>query len=307
VLNGAPPDARELFRRAEGCFLGVAVGDALGATVEFMTPQEIRAAFGVHDEIRGGGWLRLKAGAVTDDTEMTLCLARSVDSLGRFDGRDAMEGFVRWMRGCPADMGSTVRRGIRDYVLKGELGVPYSDWGAGNGAAMRMAPAALLTLGDGEALERIAVEQARLTHNHLLSDMACVALGRMVHRALRGEGMAAVAGEAAALVRREPAFRYEGYRGEASGYVVHTVRTVLSALFSTGSFEACLVESVNRGGDADTTGAIAGMTAGALYGVGAIPRRWLAKLDPSLREELSALAGRILALSPHARGIAGKE
>jgi ADP-ribosyl-[dinitrogen reductase] hydrolase len=279
----------------------VAVGDALGATVEFMTPAEIRARFGVHDEVVGGGWLRLRPGAVTDDTEMTLCVARSIDAVGRFDGRTAMEGFVRWMRGSPADIGSTVRKGIRDYLLKGEIGVPRSEWGGGNGAAMRMAPVALLTLGDAEGLARTAVEQAHLTHNHPQSDLACVALGRMVHRALLGEGTALLAREAEALVREDGAFRYEGYAGEASGYVVHTVRTVLSSLFSTSSFEACLVDTVNRGGDADTTGAIAGMVAGARYGAGEIPRRWLRKIDPSLREELSTLAGRILALSPLAR------
>jgi ADP-ribosyl-[dinitrogen reductase] hydrolase len=129
----------------------------------------------------------------------------------------------------------------------------------------------------------------------------------MVHRALLGEGMAALAREAAGLVREDREFRYEGYAGEASGYVVHTVRTVLSSLFSTPTFESCLVATVNRGGDADTTGAIAGMVAGALYGPGEIPRRWLRKIDPSLREELSTLAGRILALSPFAGNHAGRE
>ena len=64
--------------RAAAAYLGLAIGDALGATVEFMTPREIVAQYGRHDSIRGGGWLRLKSGQVTDDTTMALALGRSI-------------------------------------------------------------------------------------------------------------------------------------------------------------------------------------------------------------------------------------
>ena len=76
------------------------------------------------------------------------------------------------------------------------------------------------------------------------------------------------------------------------------MRTALHAFFSTRGFEECLVETVNRGDDADTTAAIAGAIAGARYGLEAIPGRWLRALDPSLREELSSLALRLVELSP---------
>jgi len=64
----------DLHARALGAYLGLAVGDALGATVEFMLPNEIKYQFGTHRDIIGGGWLKLKAGSVTDDTEMALAL-----------------------------------------------------------------------------------------------------------------------------------------------------------------------------------------------------------------------------------------
>ena len=67
-----------LYDRALGAYLGLAVGDALGATVEFMLPREIRYQYGVHRDIIGGGWLKLKAGRVTDDTEMSLALGRAL-------------------------------------------------------------------------------------------------------------------------------------------------------------------------------------------------------------------------------------
>jgi ADP-ribosyl-[dinitrogen reductase] hydrolase len=66
--------------------------------------------------------------------------------------------------------------------------------------------------------------------------------------------------------------------------VVETMQAVLQALVGTGSFEHCLVDVVNRGGDADTTGAIAGMLAGAMYGRAVLPARWLKALDPIVRD-----------------------
>ena len=92
--------------------LGLAIGDALGATLEFMTPREIRQCHGVHREIRGGGWLRLRAGQVTDDTEMSLALGASILARGAVDPESVAEAFSDWMRGKPVDIGSTVRRGI---------------------------------------------------------------------------------------------------------------------------------------------------------------------------------------------------
>src|SRR5512137_2103014 len=279
------PSTPEILSRARGAFLGVAVGDALGATTEFMAPPEIRAKFGVHRKIVGGGWLHLKPGRVTDDTEMSLSLARAILESGDWDLRAVAEAFLAWMRSKPVDIGSTVRRGLRDYLLKGQLETPPNDWDAGNGAVMRMLPVALFTLGDDAQLQELAVAQAHLTHNHPLSDAACVAVGRMVQAALLGGDRFALHAMARELVAQHPAFRFRDYSGQASGYVAETMQTVMHFLFTTGSFEECRVGVVNQGGDADTTGAIAGMIAGALYGEAAIPAQWLKRLDPTVRGE----------------------
>ncbi|NJC89168.1 MAG: ADP-ribosyl-[dinitrogen reductase] hydrolase [Desulfuromonas sp.] len=291
-------DEAVILSRARGAFLGVAVGDALGATTEFMTPSEIRAKFGVHRKIVGGGWLHLKPGRVTDDTEMSLCLARAILQSGGWDLRAVADAFLAWMRGKPVDIGSTVRRGIRDYLLKGQLETPPNDWDAGNGAVMRMVPVALFTLGDERQLAELAVTQAHLTHNHPLSDAACITTGRMVQAALLGGDRFDLHVIARDLVARHPAFRFNDYPGRAGGYVVETMQTVFHYLFTTGSFEECLVGVVNQGGDADTTGAIAGMIAGALYGAEAIPSAWLKTLDAVVRREVEESAGRLVRLSP---------
>jgi ADP-ribosyl-[dinitrogen reductase] hydrolase len=283
--------------RARAAFLGLAVGDALGATVEFMQPGEIRAEYGVHREVIGGGWLHLKPGRVTDDTEMSLCLARAIDAGGGWSARAAADRLVQWMRAGPIDIGSTCRAGIRRYMLEGTLEGSPNEWDAGNGAAMRMVPVALATLGDDEGLARIALEQARLTHHHILSDAACVLVGRLLHAACLGRSMRRLRAIAEETANAHPRLRFDGWDGRASGYVVETLATVLHFLFTTRSFEECVVGVVNQGGDADTTGAIAGAIAGAYYGPEEIPRRWLRALDRSLVAEIGALSGRMVEIA----------
>ncbi|MGD9019398.1 MAG: ADP-ribosyl-[dinitrogen reductase] hydrolase [Desulfuromonadales bacterium] len=292
--------ANEIYDRARAAYLGLAIGDALGATTEFMTPGEIKATYKVHKKIIGGGWLYLKAGQVTDDTEMSLALGRAILSSQEWTLRGIAENFLAWMRNKPVDIGATCRRGIRDYMLKGQLEVPYNEWDAGNGAAMRMAPVALFTLGDDTLLRQYSVEQAHLTHNHALSDAACVAIGTMVQEAIFGVDRFRLHEITRALVSAYGCFRFNNYRGHASAYVVDTLQTVFHHLFSTADFEECLIGVVNQGGDADTTGAIAGMIAGAFYGLESIPVRWLKKLNKEVRTEVEDQAVKLVALSPWA-------
>jgi ADP-ribosyl-[dinitrogen reductase] hydrolase len=295
------PSESEIFDRARAAYLGLAVGDALGATTEFMTPAEIVATYRVHRKMIGGGWLYLKPGQVTDDTEMSLALGRALVAGGQWDLSGIADRFLAWMKSKPVDIGSTCRRGIRDYMLKGQLETPPNEWDAGNGATMRMVPVALFTLGDETQLARCAVEQAHLTHNHPLSDAACFSVGSMVQRAILGGSRFDLHEVTRDLVSEFGSFRYNNYRGNSGPYVVDTLQTVFHYLFSTGDFESCLLGVVNQGGDADTTGAIAGMIAGALYGLDAIPSRWLKKLDNGVRQEVDDQAIRLVGLSPWSR------
>lgn len=271
--------------RAVAAYLGLAIGDALGATVEFMTPREISAQFKVHDRIIGGGWLNLKPGQVTDDTTMALALGDSILAAGRVDAHAAAAAFDAWMRAKPVDIGSTVRRGLLAYRKTGDPRMPHCDHDAGNGAAMRVLPVALATFGESEKTVRMACRaQAHVTHNNRLSDAATETLALMVQDALRGaDKLDLLHQRAHLLAQQHPEFAFRGVRQRQnpSGYIVETMQAVFQALFDTDSFEACLIDVVNRGGDADTTGAIAGMLAGAVYGPSNIPRRWLHALDPT--------------------------
>jgi ADP-ribosyl-[dinitrogen reductase] hydrolase len=295
-------DCSDCRSRARAAFAGLAIGDSLGGPVEFMTPGEIGSKHGRLRELVGGGWLRLKPGQVTDDTEMSLCVARALDRAAGWSLEGIAENFAAWLRSKPIDVGDTCRRGIRAYMLKGTLETPPNEWDGGNGAAMRVLPVALLTLGDDALLQTYAVAQAHLTHNQPVSDAACIALGRLVHLALAGASKVRLRREADDLCERFPTFRFEPYRGLATGYVVDTLQTVFHHFFRTRDFEECVVETVNQGGDADTTGAIAGMLAGAYYGMESIPKRWLKKMDRQVMEEVQALAVRLVSLSPRCGG-----
>ena len=284
-----------LESRAVAAYLGLAVGDALGATVEFMTPREIATQYRVHDSIRGGGWLRLKAGQVTDDTTMSLALGRAILACdGRVDAHAAARAFDDWMRAKPVDIGNTVRRGLMEFRKTGVPVMPPSEHDAGNGAAMRILPVALATLDQPEeAIRAACLAQAHITHNNPLSDAACLTLTHMLHDALAGaDKLALLHHHAHPLAALHPEFAFRGGRQVAnpSGYVADTLRAVFQALFDTDDFESCLVDVVNRGGDADTTGAIAGMLAGALYGLEGIPARWRDALEPATRRDCEAQA-----------------
>lgn len=297
----SPVSPERVYKHARAAYLGLAVGDALGATTEFMTPHEIRAKYKVHRKIIGGGWLYLKPGQVTDDTQMSLALGKALMIAGRWDLKGIADHFLGWMKSKPVDIGATCRRGIRHYMMKGQLEVPNNEWDAGNGAAMRMAPVALFTLGDDRLLEDYAVQQAHLTHNNVLSDAASVAIGRMVQQGIFAASRPALHETTQKLISEYGNFRFNNYKGNAGSYVVDTMQTVFHYLFTTGSFEECLIGVVNQGGDADTTGAIAGMIAGAFYGLDAIPSHWLKKLNKDVRKEVEAQAEQLVKMSPWGR------
>ena len=274
--------------RAIAAYLGLAIGDALGATVEFMTPREIAAQYGTHDTLRGGGWLHLKPGQVTDDTTMALALGTSILAQGKVDALAAAQAFDAWMRAKPVDIGNTVRRNLLQFRKTGNPEAPYSDHDAGNGAAMRVLPVALATFGQPETAVRAACRaQAHVTHHSALSDAACECLVFMVQGALRGASKNDLLHQHAhPLATRHPEFKFRAVRPQnnPSGYVADTLQAVFQSFFDTDDFRDCLIDVVNRGGDADTTGAIAGMLAGALYGLEAIPIPWLNKLDTGTRQ-----------------------
>jgi ADP-ribosyl-[dinitrogen reductase] hydrolase len=287
--------------RAIAAYLGLAIGDALGSTVEFMTPREIVAQYGTHNTLCGGGWLHLKPGHVTDDTTMSLALGNAILAHKKVDALAAAQAFDAWMRAKPVDIGNTVRRNLLQFRKTGIPEAPYSDHDAGNGAAMRVLPIALATFGQAEEAVRSASRaQAHITHHCALSDAACECLIFMVQDALRGaDKNHLLHTHAHPLAAKFPEFKFRAIRPSSnpSGYIVDTMQAVFQSFFDTDDFSDCLIDVVNRGGDADTTGAIAGMLAGALYSLDDIPENWLKGLEPNTSRACAIQAQTLIRLN----------
>jgi ADP-ribosyl-[dinitrogen reductase] hydrolase len=303
-----PIDPHDLHDRALGAYLGFAMGDALGATVEFMRPREIALQYGVHRDIIGGGWLKLASGQVTDDTTMSLALGNALlhggrDALIRHaQGDDTVvrsigDAYLQWFKGKPVDCGNTCRRGILRYLHEGTLEGSFNPGDGGNGALMRNLPAVLATLGDDAAFERLSIAQARLTHHHPLSDAATLGMGHLLRLLLGGATHSACQTWVAQWIIENPTFHITPYRGRATAYVVDTVQTVLHYLTMHDDFEAALIATVNQGDDADTTGALVGMLAGARCGAARLPQRWLHRLQPGTVQAITNQTSGLLALA----------
>lgn len=299
---------REPLDRALGAYLGLAIGDALGATVEFMRPREIAHQYGVHRDIIGGGWLKLARGQVTDDTTMSLALGEALLQAGapaliaHAHGDETLtrrigQAYVQWFKAKPVDCGNTCRRGIMRFMHEGTLSGELNPGDGGNGALMRNLPAVLATLGHDGLFERLSIAQARLTHHHPLSDAATLGLGQLLRLLLTGADHRASQDWVSQWVANNPSFGFTPYRGRATAYVVDTVQTVLHFLTQHEDFEAAMVATVNQGDDADTTGALLGMLAGARCGATRLPSRWLQRLRPDVVRAITDQTYGLLALA----------
>lgn len=292
------PLARERF---VGCLVGLALGDALGAPLEFMPRDEIAAHHGEVRELLGGGWLNVDPGEYTDDTQLALAITDSIVAVGRVDPDDIAARFVAWLRTGPKDVGNITRTAIRYH----EQGLPWREVGprvhremagrsAGNGSLMRCAPVALFHALRPDALVADSAIVSEITHANPLSVWASIAVNLAIVELVHGRHEGLVERVAARI--EEPHVRatllaapHLSRRAVRSGgYVLETLGAAFWALEHHPGFEEVVVAAVNLGDDADTVGAVAGALAGAREGMGALPERWLAHLRDA--EHLADLA-----------------
>ena len=296
-----------LSDRYRGSLLGLACGDAVGTTVEFMP----RGSFTPVADMVGGGPFNLKPGQWTDDTSMALCLAESLLRKGGFDAKDQMGRYLNWWKwgylsatGDCFDIGMTVREALAVYEQSGDPFAgsthPYS---AGNGSMMRLAPVVLFFLRDAQNVRTFTIESSRTTHAAQEAIECCVVLAHAISNALNGASkddvlsiidtslsapkvLAILSGE----YRNKPRDEIVG-----SGYCVASLEAAFWCFEHTGSFAEAVLAAANLGDDADTTAAIVGQLAGAHYAVQGIPAGWLDKLW--MRDEIQATADALLIAS----------
>ncbi|PTT79303.1 ADP-ribosylglycohydrolase [Pelomonas sp. HMWF004] len=286
--------------RYRGALLGLTCGDAVGTTVEFMP----RRSFAPMTDMLGGGPFSLAAGKWTDDTSMALCLAESLIQTSRCDPADQMARYANWYEwgywsstGVCFDIGLTTKGAIHQFLLTGNPLSGSSDPdSAGNGSLMRLAPIALRYGHDEGLVQEMAALSSRTTHAAPECLDACRVLSVVLSRALRGEpkkrvldltGLPIQSDRIRALVASDHKSK-SAAQVSGSGYVVDSLEAALWCYAMHDNFRDAVLEAVNLGDDADTTGAIVGQLAGAAYGASGIPDAWLRRLH--LADEIAGLA-----------------
>lgn len=296
--------------RARGCLVGLAVGDALGAQVEFRS----RGSFPPVTGMAAGGTWRGFPGMWTDDTSMAFAMADAIVNAGGWRPVAVAKAFLAWRegvaygpsdgRGC-FDIGGTTAAAIGRFANTGEPFQGRTDvYTAANGCLMRLAPVAIYTLNmEPDARRRVARESSRLTHGEprcldataFLSDLLQIEM-------LTGAGVENVPDAYAAatpeLARMLAASRWEQTPDDSirsTGYVLDTLEAAMWAVYGAKNFRDAVLAAANLGHDSDTVGAVAGQIAGARFGYEGIPIEWRETVDRG--PELLSLADELFDLS----------
>jgi len=275
--------------RARGCLLGLAIGDAIGTTLEFRS----RDSYPPLTDMIGGGPFDLVPGEWTDDTSMALCLADSLIKNGDLDEVDLMQRFVRWWRtgansatGWCFNIGFTTRAALSEFEKSGNARAGSRDPNtAGNGSLMRLAPVAIRHHRDRTHAVDVARRQSVTTHAAPAAVDACAFFASLLVDAISGADRQVLLStrrfeghpEIAAIADG----RYFGKERSAiasSGYVVDTLEAALWCVHCAPDFREAVLKAANLGDDADTVAAVTGQLAGAIWGEVGIPGDWIAKL-----------------------------
>ena len=297
---------KAIKNRAVGALLGLAVGDAVGTTLEF----EERDTYEPLTDMIGGGPFGLKAGQWTDDTSLARALADNLLGRDDLDEKDLLRRFVEWRdegtyscTGKCFDIGNTTSHALREWKKTGNLVADTIDpHSAGNGSLMRLAPVAIRFWQDHAKLRDVAARQSKTTHAAPEAVDACVAFAEMLADAIEGRPMSDVlrvrSEDYAGRIGKIMKGSWRGKQREdirASGYVAHTLEAALWSVGRTSDYRSAVLMAANLGEDADTTAAVAGQLAGALYGASGIPSAWVSRI--AWRSRIIERASNLLTIS----------
>lgn len=298
---------------ASDLLLGVAVGDALGVPVEFLSRNSLLADPVV--SMRGYGTHHQAPGVWSDDSSLTFCLAESL--CDGYDLNDLANRFIKWYEhgywtasGKVFDIGITTSHAI--WALRKGIEPVFAgadkESSNGNGSLMRILPL-IFFLRDKSLAERfnITKEVSSLTHRHIRSVIGCFIYLEYALELLNGNNKY----EALAIMKERvydflaknevcpveelfkyhriltpsdslfeirPIHEYTEAEIASSGYIVHTLEASIWCLLTTGNYHDAVLKAVNLGQDTDTTAAVTGGLAGLYYGMDQIPEEWLSVL-----------------------------
>lgn len=285
------------INKYRGSLFGLAVGDALGISVEFMLP----GSFTPINDMKGGGVFNLLPGEWSDDTSMALCLADSLIESKGFNLKNQLTKYIKWYRegylssiGYCFDIGITTQTALINFEKTGKISGAKNEDSAGNGSLMRLAPVALFYANNPKKAIELCGESSKSTHALKVCVDACKYFGGLIVGAVNGVSKEEIlsycykySNEKWNKNNLSPEI-YEIACGsfkekelpeiEGIGYVVKSLEAALWCFYKSNSFEEGALLAVNLGNDADTTAAIYGQLAGAYYGIDNIPKKWIEKI-----------------------------
>ncbi|MAS06661.1 MAG: ADP-ribosyl-[dinitrogen reductase] hydrolase [Ahrensia sp.] len=258
--------------RAIGALVGLAIGDALGTTLEFKD----RDTEPPLEDMIGGGPFGLEPGEWTDDTSMALCLADSlIAKSGRVDLFDLLERFLAWYRsgtnssrGVCFDIGNATRDALEAFERDATTRNNAHEALQANGSIMRLAPVVISARNVEEACSN-AARQSLTTHAAPVPVDCCVELAETLWTQIETGALYPPIGTLCGRARETIV---------SSGHAPATLEAAKWAVANSGDFAEAALLAVNLGGDADTVGAVTGQIAGSLYGLSGIPETWLRKI-----------------------------
>ena len=269
--------------RRTGALLGLAVGDALGASHEFRSPDDVPAG---PLEMVGGGVFGWKPGETTDDTALARAVLEGYRG-GSFNLRRVRDAMLSWQDTRPKGIGNQTRKAL-DYLRSNPeaLWLPEDPDAQGNGAVMRAAPHGVKARNAREAAEN-AWAEAALTHPSWEARASSALAASLVAHLIDGLGPEEALNASYTLLEsrdkpgkhtREVLRPLESFEHNRGGWTVYTARLALLVLLDASDFRSGLEGVVRLAGDADTNGAVAGALLGARFGTGRIPPGWLGVL-----------------------------
>ena len=268
--------------KALGALIGLAVGDALGAPLEFRRRDTLPRVV----NMIGGGPFHLGPGDWTDDTSMAIAMANAIIEDRELVGENVMRRFVDWFRngayshnGRCFDIGHTTAHSLMAFEKTGLL-MGGDKEGQGNGSLMRLAPIPIAFKSSRQACGYAAHYSSDLTHPNDVPGEICEVTAESMRLAIhQGANKDQVLFGFERLSKKIGKWQeVPRQKIKSGGYVVDTIKASLWAIDSTNNFEDALILAVNLAGDSDTVGAVTGQIAGAIYGYDSIPKRWIDQL-----------------------------
>jgi len=305
----------KMLNKYKGCMLGLALGDALGAAVEFMSYPEIKNKYGEHGIEDLDEWRGFEAGSYTDDTQMALATAIGCIEAAEEWKKDGIfeptpyiyKEYLRWLE-TQADPfhrrapGNTCLSALESGDM-GSIDAPIND-SKGCGGVMRVAPVGLVFSGELAFLE--GAKSAAITHGHPSGYLSAGFLAELVSHILDEKTL-----EESIQLSRKTLITYNGHEETlmninlaeelakkevpvteaiqeiGEGWVGEEALAIAAycSLKFPDDFRAGVTASVNHSGDSDSTGAITGAILGTLLGKEAIPEGWIEKLENAWKIE----------------------